>query len=65
METSDGRGRFTQDQIIGVLREHEAVVKTAGRSSKYFWHNRTLTSFKVCNSSAVSIPSAMHSTPKA
>lgn len=23
------RGRFTEDQIIGVLREHEAGVKTA------------------------------------
>ena len=24
------RGRFTEDQIIGVLREHEAGVKTVG-----------------------------------
>jgi putative transposase len=28
-ETSDARGRFTEDQIIGVLREHVAGMKTA------------------------------------
>ena len=29
------RGRFTEDQIIGVLREHEAGVKTAELCRKH------------------------------
>ena len=29
------RGRFTEDQIIGVLREHEAGVKTAKLCRKH------------------------------
>ncbi len=29
------RGRFTEDQIIGVLREHEAGVKTADLCRKH------------------------------
>jgi putative transposase len=29
------RGRFTKDQIIGVLREHEAGVKTADLCRKH------------------------------
>jgi len=29
------RGRFTEDQIIGVLREHEAGVKTADLRRKH------------------------------
>lgn len=42
------RGRFTEDQIIGVLREHEAGVKTAELCRKhgisdatfYTWRSR-------------------------
>lgn len=30
-----GRGRFTEDQIIGVLREHEAGVKSAEWCGKH------------------------------
>ncbi len=30
-----GRGRFTEDQIIGVLREHEAGVKSAELCGKH------------------------------
>ncbi len=28
------RGRFTEDQIIGVLREHEAGVKTVSEAAR-------------------------------
>jgi transposase-like protein len=35
METSDAASRFSEDQIIGVLREHEAGVKTADLCRKH------------------------------
>jgi putative transposase len=35
METRDGQGRFTEDQIRDVLREHEAGVKAADLCRKH------------------------------
>ena len=37
------RGRFTEDQIIGVLREHEAGVKTAELCRKHGISDATFT----------------------
>jgi hypothetical protein len=35
METSYARRRFTEDQIIGVLRKHKAAVKMVGLCRKH------------------------------
>jgi len=40
------RGRFTEDQIIGVLREHEAGVKTAELCRKHGTSDATFYSWK-------------------
>jgi putative transposase len=40
------RGRFKEDQIIGVLREHEAGVKTAERCRKHGISNATFYNWK-------------------
>lgn len=37
------RGRFAEDQIIGVLREHEAGVKTADLCLKHGISDATFT----------------------
>jgi len=41
METSGAATPFTEDQIIGVLREHEAGVKTAELCRKHGISNAT------------------------
>ncbi len=41
-----GRGRFTEDQIIGVLREHEAGVKTAELCRKHGISDATFYNWK-------------------
>jgi putative transposase len=40
------RGRFTEDQIIGVLREHEAGVKTAELCRKHGISDATFYNWK-------------------
>jgi putative transposase len=40
------RGRFAEDQIIGVLREHEAVVKTAELCRKHGISDATFYNWK-------------------
>ena len=40
------RGRFTEDQIIGVLREHEAGVKTADLCRKHGISDATFYNWK-------------------
>ena len=40
------RGRFTEDQIIGVLREHEAGVKTAELRRKHGISDATFYNWK-------------------
>jgi putative transposase len=40
------RGRFAEDQIIGVLREHEAVVKTAELCRKHGISDATFSNWK-------------------
>lgn len=40
------RGRFTDDQIIGVLREHEAGVKTADLCRKHGISDATFYNWK-------------------
>lgn len=40
------RGRFTEDQIIGVLREHEAGVKTADLCRKHGTSDATFYNWK-------------------
>jgi putative transposase len=40
------RGRFTEDQIIGVLREHEAWVKTAELCRKHGISDATFYNWK-------------------
>jgi putative transposase len=40
------RGRFTEDQIIGVLREHEAGVKTAELCRKHGISDATFDNWK-------------------
>jgi putative transposase len=40
------RGRFTEDQIIGVLREHEAGVKTAELCRKHSISDATFYNWK-------------------
>ncbi len=40
------RSRFTEDQIIGVLREHEAVVKTADLCRKHGISDATFYNWK-------------------
>ncbi len=40
------RGRFTEDQIIGVLREHDAGVKTAEMCRKHGTGNVTFYNWK-------------------
>ncbi len=42
-----GRGRFTEDQIIGVLREHEAGVKAAELCRKHVTAMRRSTQLEV------------------
>jgi putative transposase len=40
------RGRFTEDQIIGVLREHEAGMKTAELCRKHGISDATFYNWK-------------------
>jgi putative transposase len=40
------RGRFTEDQIIGVLKEHEAGAKTADLARKHGVSEATLYNWK-------------------
>ena len=40
------RGRFTEDQIIGVLRKHEAGVKTADLCRKHGISDATFYNWK-------------------
>jgi putative transposase len=57
------RGRFTEEQIVGILKEHEAGRKIAELSREHGVSDATLYGWKskYCGSGAFPFPSGDHS----